>query len=75
MTHLCAFPHQLPLDGEDSISGCLTVALPARDDNHLRVTVLCRQVDLSVGLLADLGHGSLTTSFKSQITFVPQTVS
>ncbi len=46
--------HQFSLDGEDSISGCFTVALLACDDDHLRVTVLCRQVDLSVGLFADL---------------------
>lgn len=48
------FPHQFSLDGEDSVSGCLTVALFARDDDHLGVTVLCREVDLSVGLFADL---------------------
>lgn len=46
--------HQLSLDGEDSFPGCLTVALLARDDDHLRVTVLCRQVDLSVRLFTDL---------------------
>lgn len=46
--------HQFSLDGEDSISGCLTVVLLARDDDHLGVTVFCRQVDLSVGLFADL---------------------
>lgn len=52
--------HQFSLDGEDSISGRLTVVLLARNDDHLRVAVLCRQVDLSVGLLADLA--ALTTS-------------
>lgn len=46
--------HQFSLDGEDPLSGRLTVALPARDDDHLRVTVLCRQVDLSGGLFPDL---------------------
>lgn len=34
--------HQFSLDGEDSISGYLAVALLACDDDHLRVTVLCR---------------------------------
>lgn len=46
--------HQLPLDGEDSLSGGFTVALLAGDDDHLRVAVLHRQVDLGVGLFADL---------------------
>lgn len=49
-----AVPHQLSLDGENSISGCLTVALLARDDDRLGVTVLCWQVDLGGCLLADL---------------------
>lgn len=46
--------HQLPLDAEDSISGCFTVDLLACDDDHLRVAVLCWQFNLSVGLLTDL---------------------
>lgn len=46
--------HQLPLDAQDPIPGGLTVDLLARDDDHLRVAVLRRQVDLGVGLLADL---------------------
>lgn len=50
--------HQFPLDAEDSISGCLTVHLLARDDDHLRVAVLRRQVDLGVGLLTDLSASS-----------------
>lgn len=52
------FSHQLPLDAEDSLSGCLTVALLARDDDHLRVAVLCWQVDLGVGLLPDLSESA-----------------
>lgn len=46
--------HQLSLDGEDSFSGCLTVGFLACDNDHLGVTVLSREVDLGVGLLADL---------------------
>lgn len=49
-------PHQFSLDGKDSVSGCLTVALPASDDNHLRVAVLRWQVNLSVGLLSNLAR-------------------
>lgn len=59
--------HQFSLDGEDSISGRLTVALLACDDDHLGVTVLCRQVDLSVGLLTDLS--AVTTPVISFVSF------
>lgn len=55
--------YQFPLDGEDSISGCLAVALLARDDDHLGVAVLRRQVDLSVGLLADLVASAAAVTF------------
>lgn len=46
--------HQLSLDGEDSVSGCLAVGLLACDYDCLRDTVLCWQVDLGVGLFTDL---------------------
>lgn len=60
--------HQLTLDGQDSNPSCLTVALLARDDDHLRVAVLSGQVDLGVGLLADLQEGSFC--FVLENTFV-----
>lgn len=59
--------HQFPLDAEDSISGCLTVELLARDDDHLRVAVLCWQVNLGVGLLTDL---STSAAFKYGVTII-----
>lgn len=51
---LSSVSHQLSLDGEDSVSGCLAVGLLACDDDCLRVTVLRWQVDLGVGLFTDL---------------------
>lgn len=55
--------HQLSLDGEDSVSGRFAVVLLARDDDHLRVTVLRWQVDLGVGLFADLAVRASAVSF------------
>lgn len=52
--------YQFSLDGEDSISGCFTVALLPRDDDHLRVAVLRRQVDLGVCLFTDLAAQTST---------------
>lgn len=46
--------HQLLLDGQNAVSCGLTVCLLPCDDDHLRVAVLSRQVDLSVCLLTDL---------------------
>lgn len=48
--------HQLILYGEDSVSCSFTVALLPRDHNHLRVAVLCREVDFCVGLLTYLNR-------------------
>lgn len=49
-----AEPHQLLLNGQDAISSSLAVDLLSSDDNHLRVAVLSRQINLCVCLLANL---------------------
>lgn len=46
--------YQLLLNGQDAISGNLTVCLLASDDNHLRVAVLSRQVNFCVSFLPNL---------------------
>lgn len=62
--YFCGGSYQFSLDGEDSISSCLTVALLSRDDDHLGVAVLRRQVDLSVGLLPDLVASTTAVTFR-----------
>lgn len=49
-----AEPYQLFLNGQDAISSSLAVGLLSSDDNHLRVAVLSRQINLCVCLLANL---------------------
>lgn len=48
------YTYQLLLNGQDAISCSLTVCLLSGDDNHLRVAVLSRQVNLCVRLLSNL---------------------
>lgn len=50
----CAYTYQLLLNGQDANSCKLTICLLSSDDNHLRVAVLSRQVNLCVGFLSNL---------------------
>lgn len=51
---LCSFSHQVSLYGEDALPRCLTVTPLPCDHDRLRVAVLRGEVDLRVGLFADL---------------------
>lgn len=46
--------YQFLLNGQNANSSGLTVGLLARDDDHLGVAVLGRQVNFSVGFLTNL---------------------
>lgn len=49
-----AEPYQLLLNGQDAISSSLAVGLLSSNDDHLRVAVLSRQINLCVCLLTNL---------------------
>lgn len=59
--------HQLLLNSQDTCPGCLTVGLLACDDDHLRVTVLSRQVDLGVSFLTNLGTWQMKGTFRGML--------
>lgn len=47
-------PYQVFLDGQDATPGSLTVGSLARDDDGLRIAVLCWKVNLGVAFFPDL---------------------